>query len=241
MKTSRHYSDEFLNAYLDGELDDQEKLHLIEELRYNQEVSKRVCVLQKTRSMVQLAYENVPQPEHQREQRSAGLRNRLNLTIAASLLLLAGAASGWLAHLQLAPGNRLLELAQSSQDILQDGSRIMLHVTTTDPRRVTIVLDETEALLRQAAASAEPLEIEVLANGEGLDFLRTDTSQVAQRIQQLQQRYTNLSFLACSQTIAQLKLQKGIEVSLLPQTRIIPSALGEVIRRQRQGWTYIKI
>jgi intracellular sulfur oxidation DsrE/DsrF family protein len=37
-----------------------------------------------------------------------------------------------------------------------------------------------------------------------------------------------------------LRLQ-GVNVDLLPDVKVAPSALGEVMTRLRQGWTYIQV
>ena len=59
MKHTDAYSDEFLNAYIDDQLDEAERSALLTELKVNDELSRRVCQLRKARDMVQLAYLDV--------------------------------------------------------------------------------------------------------------------------------------------------------------------------------------
>lgn len=244
MNTREQYSDEFLNAYLDGELSNKEKADLLEELRHNQELSERVFKIQKTHDMVRLAYENIQIPEHYKNHTYSNLKNRFCLGIAASILLIAGVTAGWLAHIQVTPNNPLLEIAQSVQsgnNAQQKTSRVMLHVTTDDPLKLATMLDETEKLLKLPRAETKNLRVEIMVNGKGLDLLRVDTSKFANRIQFLQERYDNLSFMACRKAMDRLEKKIGRQVKLLPNTTTVPTALGEVIRRTQQGWTYIKI
>ena len=55
-----------------------------------------------------------------------------------------------------------------------------------------------------------------------------------------QQKYDNISFLACSRTIEKLRL-KGIDVHLVPEATVIPAALEEIVDRLQQGWAYIRV
>lgn len=244
MNSHKQYSDEFLNAYIDGELNNKEKADLLEELRHNPELSGRVCKIQKIRGMVQLAYEDIQIPEHYTKHKHANLKNRFSLGIAASILLLVGVTTGWLAHTQIKSTSPLLEIAQSVQSgnsLQQAASKIMLHVTTDDPVKLATILDETEELLKSPKSKAKNLYVEIMANGKGLDLLRADTSKFANRIQLLQARYDNLTFLACKKTMDRLEQKIGTQLKLLPNTQTVPTALGEIIHRKQQGWIYIKI
>jgi len=241
MKSSEHYSDEILNAYIDGELSNQDRASLLEEVQHNRELGLRVCKLQKMQDMVQLAYENIDIPEQYIQQQATGYRNRLRMGVAASILLIIGVTSGWVAHTQLTPENSLLQMAQSAQSGQTSPSKIMLHVTTEDPVKLAAVLEETENLLQSPASSAGNLKVEVLANGRGLNLLRADNRQFSQRVQELQERYNNLAFIACKKTMDQIEKRSGAKFNLLPDTSTVPSALGKVIKRKQQGWTYIKI
>ncbi|MCK5091045.1 MAG: hypothetical protein KAR30_00840, partial [Gammaproteobacteria bacterium] len=194
MKVSEHYSDEILNAYIDGELNNQDRASLLEELQKNRELGLRVCKLQKTQDMVQLAYEDINIPEQYTQQQTTGFNNRLRMSIAAGILLLIGISSGWIAHTQLTPENSLLQMAQTTTSGQSSSSKIMLHVTTEDPVKLAAVLEETENLLQSPESSAGNLRVEVLANGKGLNLLRADNSQFSQRVQALQERYDNLVF-----------------------------------------------
>lgn len=242
MKFDDQYSDEFLNAYIDGELGEQEKIQLFEDLRHNQILSTRVCKLQKTHDMVRLAYENISTPEHYQSKKQLTFKNNFGFGIAASILLLVGATAGWLVHTQLAPENGLLQIAQSVQTGQRSSSKIMLHVTTDDHLKLEAVLEETERLLQSSSTNHGKLQVEVIANGKGLDFLRADTSHFAQRIKAMQERHDNLTFLACKLTMDRLKNRAGLDtIPLLPNIKTVPTVLGEVIRRKQQGWAYVKI
>jgi len=243
MKRTEHFSDEMLNAYLDGELDKDEQQRLLEALNADQALSQRVCELGRVRSLVQFAYHDVaadtpPQKPH-------GPFSRRLLALAASLTLVAGVTLGWVAHQYTHAPQGLLELANhvelNNQRAAAETWRVLLHLTTDNPTRLQVVLDEAEALLEQRSHSNQPVQMQILANGKGLNLLRADTSAYSQRIKAMQERYKNLVFVACGTAIKRLQEEKKLNVQLLPDIDVAPSALGEVMRRQSEGWTYIKI
>lgn len=238
------YSDESLNAYMDGELSSDEQEALLERLEVDGELAHRLCQLRKVRDMMQLAYAEVnadPQSGAQ-VQRSA---TRYRWAVAASLLVAVGAAAGWMCHASLLHQPSLTELAQSVQmngpSGLHKEWRVVLHVTTNDPYRLKTALDETEHMLRANHESGRPVAVELLVNGEGLRLLRRDASPFGAQIRAMQQEFDSLSLLACGKTIQRLRTEKGINVELLPDTVVVPSALQEILRRQQEGWAYIRI
>jgi len=243
MKTEHEFSDEFLNAYIDGELSDQEKSVVIDEIRHNHQLGERICKLRKTRDMIQLAYENIPMPPHfdRRKEKRSG--NRLIPAVAASVLLIIGGLTGWFISNNTGTPNGLLSFVQgiNTQKTAQaDELNLLLQITTMDSAKLKTMLDETEYLLSQNG-EGENVHVAILANGPGLDLLRADKSPYAERIRYIQQKYRNVSFLACRKTIENARIAAKREIELLPDTSTVPSALEEVVHRLKDGWAYIKI
>ncbi len=52
--------------------------------------------------------------------------------------------------------------------------------------------------------------------------------------------YDNLQFVACQNTIDQLKRDRGVTARLLPGVIVTDSGVAEIMRRQREGWVYIR-
>jgi intracellular sulfur oxidation DsrE/DsrF family protein len=240
------FSDEYLNAYIDDQLTDGERGCLLDHLRQDQELAGRVCKLQKVRDMVQLAYHNVA-AEHGRSPmaRSAASR-RAWPAIAASVLLLVGALGGWGIERISNHTPSLLELAQTAQTgtrvaSAQDEWRLMLHVDSGDPERLQVMLDETEQLLRTSAARHQKVRVEIMTNGAGLSLMEQSNAPYTRKLRALAQQYDNLGLLACKRALDRLKEDKGIELDLVPEARVVDSAMHQVIRRQKEGWAYLRI
>jgi uncharacterized protein len=244
-------SDELLNAFIDGELCPEERLELLRRLAGDAASRGDLCDLQQVKEMVSLAYQRVPaQPARSgASPRWRRPRPMLAASVAAALLL--GAlglgvtqyGSVWErgALVQQRAQIQPLELPAAGQETLQAANLILLHVTRDDAERLKGMLDEAEMLLEAARSGGAAIQIQVIANGEGLSVLRRDTSPFPERIAELASRYPNLTFTACLNTIQRLHREEGIQAELLPAVQIIRSGVAEVVRRQIQGWAYIQV
>ena len=240
MNDKANISDEHLNAFIDNQLDVHEKSDVLDALRHDSELSHRRCELQKVQDLMQLTYQIEPgKSAPHRRLRS----NQWSIMVAACLALAIGLGVGWYGHQHWSPQTSLLDLAQtihSSPGNHQDEWKILLHVSSNDPLRFNVLLDETEQLLQNSLYSAQKLQVEILTNSKGLELVKNNTRH-ADRIATLQQRYDNLVFSACNQALKRVQKDQGIAVELLPGTRVVKSAIGQVLKRQKQGWTYLKI
>jgi uncharacterized protein len=78
------------------------------------------------------------------------------------------------------------------------------------------------------------ITIEVVTHGPGITFLQK-SSTVKNNLDKLQQQ--GITFLACRNTLLEKKIDPA---SLLPFVNVIPAGLAHIIRRQSEGWSYIK-
>ncbi len=233
-------SDELLNAYIDGELDVVEREALIARLRGDTELAQRVCGLRNLRDMVRLAYAAPPAVARTAPRRLGRQRRAFGC-----LVLLAGLGGGWLLHgLEagrvtaqpvLVPGYQEVSLAAAA-----DPNRILLHLDSSAPDKMQTLLDQAERLLDQAARQGRAVQLEVIANSHGIDLLRVGMSPHAARIARLHQRHANLQWVACSQSVARFR-HEGQQVELLPAAHTAPTAIGEIVTRLQQGWTYVRV
>jgi len=239
------FSDERLNAFIDNEVDLSDKQQIYEAFRRDEALRKRTCELQKTHDLVKMTYQSVELPPGYETPLRKQSRPWLLRSMAAGILVLAGSLLGWFSHQQMPPKNSLLNLArvvQAPQIANADADhRIMLQVSTNDEYRLNIMLEETEHLLKTSREDGEKVFVEILANGPGLELVDKSGSAPALRLQELQSHYDNLYVTACAQAIERLRVEKGIELELIPSATVVRSSLSEVLKRQREGWTYIRI
>ena len=98
-------------------------------------------------------------------------------------------------------------------------------------------LERAEFLLASAPEDSVR-QVEIVANEQGLNLLRTDVTQFATEISVLQA--SDVVFYACSKTIQKLE-EDGVEVRLVPHTIAEYTALDRVVMRMQEGWQYEKI
>ena len=77
--------------------------------------------------------------------------------------------------------------------------------------------------------------IEVVAHGEGLSLLLDRENGQKEKIKQLQD--SGVVFAACENT---MRSKNVFSDSLIKGVTTVDSGVGEIIRRQKQGWAYIK-
>lgn len=120
-------------------------------------------------------------------------------------------------------------------------NRVLVHVTNNDPKRLLQALQDIEGLMHYYQDNGQRARVEVVANGPGLDLLRSDTSKFGEQIARLQRQYGDLKFAACQNTIDHVREEQGIKVPLLPGVIVIDSGMAEIMRRQTEGWTYLQV
>lgn len=242
IQTTDKYSDEMLNAYLDHELSSDERKRIMHDLRSDKTLQERLCQFEQVRNMVSIAYHDLTDPQKPERRQTHCFSARA--AIASGIFILVGAMAGWTGHTYLQKDTSLVSLAdqwQSSRAGSEQPWRVLLHVTSYDPYRLNTMLDEAERILHEYESKPQKVMIQVLANGKGLNLLRSDKTSYGKRIAALQAKYDNLVFMACARAMARVKQKTGKTVSLLPNIQITPAAIGEVLKKQRDGWTYIRI
>lgn len=236
-------SDEFLNAFVDNQLEAGEKSMAFDFIENDENLKARVCDLRGLKEMVQHAYH---QPSLSSHGAPARRRNwpAYFQPMAACLILVLGIASGWFGHVLTAADNdrelkRLFQVGQNS-DFSDDPRKIILQVSNSNPARLKSALDESESLLDSYRKEHRQLQLEIIANSSGAALLRADVSPYAVRLGAMQAKYPNLDLVICGQTVGRLR-EQGVDVQLLPHANVVPSAAQQIKERLQQGWDYVRI
>jgi uncharacterized protein len=238
----QNMSDEYLNSFIDNQLDPNEKLRAIEIIRQSDALKERVCELRGMKELVQQTYPLPSAYTHSLTKRY--IPKGSWQALAACLLLCFGAATGWLSHAWVNKSNsaELTAMLQTLQtnDVTTDTRKVIVHLSNTHPEKVKAMFRETEGLLDSYKRAHQALQVEVIANKRGVDLLRTQTSTFTSQINTLKKNYPNIDFIVCGQTIGKLQ-NAGKNVQLLPLTTTATSAADQINKRLKQGWGYIKI
>ncbi len=248
MSSSEYLSDEILNAYIDQELDDLEMIRVQALLAQNPGLQRRLHVLQQLKMMVQAAKPGDIQLSSYVSTVNQK-NNRCQVAVAAMVLVFAG----WMMwamfplsehvpmNISTAQGieqittKKLFDSAQNRAAV-----KIVLHIKRNDKQAGETLFEQIDMLLAAAERRQIAVRIEVLANGDGLALLRQDMSPYAQKIHAMQNRYDNVVFIACGDTIKRLKLSLA-DLKLFPEVMVVTSVKQQISLRQSQGWNVIKV
>lgn len=235
MKKDEYFSEEQLNAFVDGELDPEERSQLYNESAQLADLDLRLCQLRKAKELVRYGYEDVPQPSRGARTK-IGRRGYFSTALVATFLLVFGLSVGFLARNYMVEG-QADKYFDTAAHPAATTSNYLLHVASGEPAQMLAALQEARHLLESAPAG-ELRQVEVVANERGLDLLRADVTPFATEITALQS--SNVVFYACSRTMERLE-EKGVEVQLVPNTNSAHTALDRVVTRMKDDWEYIKI
>jgi intracellular sulfur oxidation DsrE/DsrF family protein len=238
MNADQKVSFEELNAFVDGELDVGASARVLAAIDDDDDLKRQACELRAMRDQVRHAYDF-----HRVSSAGSGgskPSGRWRYGLAAGVILLAGAAIGWQGHALRSDGGiggwERLAQVQPQGDV----RRLVLHVGDPDAGRFENTMEETRDMLKAARERRQRVEIEILANGPGLDLLRVSTSPVAEKLARLQAEFPELALVACGQGLNRLQGQ-GRDIRLLPGVDTADSALDEIVRKMNQGWAYLRV
>ena len=237
--------EQLINAYADGELTPDEEASVLERLQTDAAFARRVCELDQLKKQIGLAYATPPRRIRQHANRVRNHFGDYRSWAAACLILAVGAVAGWLAHTP-SQSDRLVLLdptgrggapaAAGSPD-----TRIVFHLNNPDQSVAGELLDEVERILLAYQVGKRPLRVEIVSHGQGLTLLRERLSLHKARVRDLARRFENLTFVACLNTMERLRTEHGVEVQLVPEAEVTRSGVSHVVRRQREGWSYIRV
>jgi intracellular sulfur oxidation DsrE/DsrF family protein len=230
MNKDERFSEEQLNAFVDDELEPEEKARVYSEASHQPELDQRLCQQRKTKELVKLAYHDVPKPRRKgpTSLRRGGLFGR---ALAASVLLAFGMAAGFIAKASID------QAADPTLVAVAEPNKYLLHVASGSPVELAAALERAQFLL-ESAPDDGVRQVEIVANEQGLNLLRADVTPFASEISVLQAN--DVVFYACSKTIQKLE-DNGVEVRLVPHTIAEYTALDRVVTRMQEGWHYEKI
>ena len=245
MNAQTKYSDEHINAYIDDELDSEERARLIFDEQNDAELAVRINSARMLKEKVHLAYADIGQ-EYSRNQTYSDTTDSGLLTpmrAAAAVMVMLGAflvttltggpsdgdlsrASSLIASTDATPSQLIVASAATGDNIVIDLNRY-------DPA----VFDETIANIEKLARGTSAT-VEVVANGQGLQAVETD-SKHATVLAGLADQLDNLDVMVCAATLAATESERT--VNLLGNIVTTTSVVHQVASRTADGWSYLKL
>ena len=217
-------SEDELNAFVDNELNTADRARILEAINRDEATRKRVADIQQTRSLLRHAYENPPHPA-----RSKVASSWTRQVLAASILLSAGIATGWLLH--SLSGHSLSGMGKVAAASTSPKG-VVIQVSEADPAKWEMALINARNVRR--AYGKKPIDVEIVAYGPGLRMLRNDSSVAGK----LDEAFKNgVKLKACHNT---MNMTHTTRDELSPDVDIVPAGVVEIMERQHDGYAYVR-
>lgn len=233
-----------LNLFIDKQLDTDEMNEIHQALLDDKGLRERVCQLKAVRELIGHAYSEVP-PSRYEKVKATNSNSLYAKAIAASVTLVVGVLLGWTSH-QYVPGSmntvsaeNVFQYVANRVTVDHTQRKIVLHIDSSDLQVVNAALKEVDYLLATYRNANAPLKLDVVTNKTGIDILRSEVSPYIDRIQELAIN-DNVSFYACSRSIAKASEKEGIEIMMMPGVITHRTVKDLIPDRLQDGWVYIK-
>ncbi len=110
--------------------------------------------------------------------------------------------------------------------------RMVVQISESDAKRWNLALNNIKNV--QSGIGADKVDIELVAFGPGIDMLKGD-SVVANRIQDA--LAAGVKVVACENTLTAQKVSKD---DMLAGIGYVPAGAIEIMRKQAEGWSYLR-
>lgn len=110
--------------------------------------------------------------------------------------------------------------------------RLVIQVSDKDPQKWNLALNVAGNV--QKELGADNVEVALVAFGPGIEMLTAD-SEVAGRLGEAINR--GLAVEACSNSMRMFKINQE---DLAKNVAVVPAGAVEIIKRQRDGWSYLR-
>ena len=111
-------------------------------------------------------------------------------------------------------------------------ARIVLQVSDNDPAKWNLALNN--ARNAQNDLGKDKVDVEIVAYGPGINMLKMD-APIANRVTQA--IGTGITIVACENTMT---AQKIVKADMNPSVAYVPAGVIQLMKRQQQGWAYIR-
>ena len=126
-----------------------------------------------------------------------------------------------------------LGAAQAQPAALAKPHKVVIQVSDADPAKWALALNNASNI--QQDLGSDQVAIEIVAYGPGIGLLKLESVAGARVADALA---AGVSVLACENT---LRSQKLVREDMLPRISYVPSGAVQLMKRQQEGWAYLRL
>lgn len=121
--------------------------------------------------------------------------------------------------------------------------KLVIHVAQGETATMSQAIVISRNVTEHYARYGDTVDIKILATGSGLDIFRVDRTSFADALRQLKSEYPKVEFIACGSTLRGVASSLNVpvsEVDLLPNVRVAPVGVAEIMDLQDRGYRYVR-
>lgn len=111
--------------------------------------------------------------------------------------------------------------------------QVVFHLDENGGDRIKVTLNNIGNLIKDLGQ--ENVEIELVSNAKGVMAFLKESNPYQHQIENLLEK--GVRFAACANTLQNLSIERD---SLLEFVKIVPAGVSELVKKQAQGWIYIR-
>lgn len=114
--------------------------------------------------------------------------------------------------------------------------KTVIHVD--EPGKWDLALENARNIIKYGERTGVDFRIEIVANGDAACSLCEDRARAEERYDAIRDlALDTVKFVACQNALAARDIR---ESSLIPFVEVVPAGIVELIRRQEEGYAYLK-
>lgn len=111
--------------------------------------------------------------------------------------------------------------------------KVIFHLK--DEEKTGNVLTNVENIFRDMEDAHEYIEVEILAHSSGVNEFKNTSYTYRARINNLLKK--GIDIAVCNNTLNAMEITKK---NFISEVRVVPSGVGELVRKQCKGWAYVR-
>ncbi|MFV9615980.1 MAG: hypothetical protein ACNYZG_08490, partial [Gammaproteobacteria bacterium] len=231
MKNQNQYSNEHINAYIDGELDSDERALLLFDEQEDSALAQRINDARMLKEKVQLVYSDLLVNDTAKKTFSCTAFVCKQKSLVASLIVLITATvlllPTFINNDDLILAKQLIKntppvAPETIRTAVGTNKQLVINISQYQAQHFDIAIEQIETLLQQHR-NDKSFSIEIVASKNGLKALDAKTSLHADRISLLAEQFNSLDVVACAKSMTDLAAS-GDPIQLMKSIIITPSA-----------------
>lgn len=246
MKTSLPVSEEILNAYIDDEIDAEERERVARLEMEDRELAHEICEQRRLKTLVKLARAEEPsETANIVLHRSVSFKSwsmAVSTTLVVFIVFTLAVNQKETAVVSYMPGSTYSDFPTLLSSVGKKNKlKLVLHLKTADKFETEHLFQVLTTLMDKHKHTSSLWQIEVVASGAGMQILLDNNTQYASQIARLRSRHPNIAFIACAKTLKKMSINESRSFRISRQTMLVASGPDWAKQRQQQGWAYILI